>query len=101
MIGDTLTVTDLQLRDGRHARGLRRFDRVDAATIVVDDIDAARAVYLHDPSHYHCWGGRGANVSRILRRLRYGCGAGRCNRRIAYGERHRAGVMDAGHIAIL
>jgi hypothetical protein len=33
-------IADLQLRDGRLTRRLGRFDRVDAATIVVDDIDA-------------------------------------------------------------
>ena len=71
-MGDTLTmtqITDLQLCNGRHTRGLCRFDRVDAATIVVDDIDAARAIYLQDTPDYHGRGGGGDNVGRILRIL--------------------------------
>jgi hypothetical protein len=93
-------VASLQFRDDRFTRWLCCLDRINAATIVVNHIDAIRTVYLYDPCHEHA--AVGGDRIRIVRALSYGRSGSRCcwRVRIPDGERHVTGVVDADKVTL-
>jgi hypothetical protein len=98
--GDRNRVADLQQCDGSLSRGISRFDCVDAAAIGIDDIEAARAIQLHDAPNYN--GGVVSNATGGLRNLLNGAGnRDLANRhvRAPHHECHRPLVVDVGNVA--